>query len=243
MKHSSFFQASPNILEVILKHDVGNFPSEEKLYEALLRWATYEENINPSVYDDNSDQASTESFENLSSAALQENPTFPDPSTFEYDFSILRNPVFSKPTSPILMRSDEEGVVRRHSIGTVGQRKRQKEDNASKRRDSADSDSFPSFRLMLLPYLLQHIRFPLMTPQYLTSNIIPNETVMNAEGMKDLVSAGSFLGWFLLKTDKALSVADLYPFFTLAHRSICIPCGRHTKQFKPIAISNACAKS
>lgn len=191
MKHSSFFQASPNILEVILKHDVGNFPSEEELYESLLRWATYEENISPSVYDDNSDQASTESFENLSSAALQENPTFPDPSTFEYDFSILRNPTFSKATSPILMRSDEEGVVRRHSIGTVGQRKRQQEDNASKRRDSVDSDSFPSFRLMLLPYLLQHIRFPLMTPQYLTSNIIPNETVMNAEGMKDLVSAGS----------------------------------------------------
>jgi BTB And C-terminal Kelch len=188
IRHSSFLQASPNILEVTLKQDLGNFPSEEKLFESLIRWATYEENISPSLYDDNSDQASTESFENLTTVDLQENPTFPDPATFELDFSILRNPVFSKPTSPIMLRSDEDGVIRRHSIGTVGQRKRQQEKLATKRRDSENSDSFPSFRLMLLPYLLQHIRFPLISPQYLTSNVITNVTVMNAEGMKDLVS-------------------------------------------------------
>ncbi|KAI8578515.1 hypothetical protein K450DRAFT_246142 [Umbelopsis ramanniana AG] len=187
IKHSSFFQASPNILEVILKHDMGNFPSEENLFEAVVRWATYEENIGPSMYDDNSDQASTESFENLSTVALQENPTFPEPMLGEMDFSVLKYPFFSKPTSPIMLRSDEDGVIRRHSIGTVGQRKREQEKLATDRRNSADSDSFPSFRLMLLPYLLQHIRFPLMSPQYLTSNVISNEIVMNAEGMKDLL--------------------------------------------------------
>ncbi|KAI9289566.1 hypothetical protein BC943DRAFT_76523 [Umbelopsis sp. AD052] len=190
IKHSSFFQASPNILEVTLKHDAGNFPSEEELFEALVRWATCEENISPPLYDDNSDQASTESFENLSNGNLQENPTFPDPTMSETDFSILKNPVLSKPTSPIMLRSDEDGVTRRHSIGTVGQRKRQQEKLAADRIE--DPDSFPSLRIMLLPYLLQHIRFPLIPSQYLTSKVITNEVVMNAEGMKDLVSSRFF---------------------------------------------------
>lgn len=209
IKNHSFYQAKPNILIAVLKQDIGNFTSEEELYEAVVRWAkceenvekqlvgggsddTYEELLEKAVNDmdfpyESGDEAFTDSFENLTTADIRTNPPIPDLTSADFDLSILNNPFRSQSTNPI--KFEDTGIIRRHSFGMLERRKRSQQHSESSTSEPRQPSSVTPIRELFLPYLLQQIRFPQMSPNYLTSTVASDQYIMGIDGMKDLVSS------------------------------------------------------
>jgi hypothetical protein len=230
IRHSSFLQAKPNILIAVLKQDVGNFTTEAELYEAVIRWAKYEEDEVDKVAlsvenlvvsdEESSGDISTDSFENLTTAAMQAKPPIPDTATMnKVDHSIPENPYWSKNISPI--KFEDGSIVRRHSIGMLDRRKKKQEQQNPDESDSSRSGSFTNIRELFLPFLLEQIRFPMMETAYLTSTVATDEYIMSIEGMKDLVSTRS------VKRIPELGLILVTLLFLIASRSICIPLIQH----------------
>lgn len=177
IKHPNFLSANPNIIVAALQIDVGNFPSEEELFEALIRWAKYESA--KFSYENES------GFENLTLDSMGADLPRPDASSNSTPTPQSHSESEKEKLDPIKIKKDDTNIIRRHSIGVPERRKSKRH---SHELSSPDAEPSPSIREILLPSMLQYIRFPVMSIGYLSTNVAKNEFVMSMEEMKDLVS-------------------------------------------------------
>jgi hypothetical protein len=169
----STLQADPNILRLALENDEANVSSEEKIYELVVRWASFD---TPSDQIDYSTRiTSGSSQENESSACMPSEPWERADEEKVYD-------------------DTTEDLGDGYSTEEAGFWDTQLENDTEK---TDEPYTFPrpweGDRLKAMPTLLKCVRFPIMQKGYLMNKVETNQMVMEAEGMKDLVS-DTFIG-------------------------------------------------
>ncbi|KAJ2961856.1 hypothetical protein NQZ79_g2906 [Umbelopsis isabellina] len=185
IKHPNFLSANPNVIVAALQIDVGNFPKEEEIFEALIRWANYE-SVKYTLVDKISTYVNNfeADFENLTLDSMGADLPRPDASSNSTPTPQSHSESEKEKLDLIKIKKDDTSIIRRHSIGVP---ERRRNNRHSDELSSPGAESSPSIREILLPSMLQHIRFPVMTIDYLSTNVAKNEFVMSMEGMKDLV--------------------------------------------------------
>ncbi|CAG8517404.1 8590_t:CDS:2 [Paraglomus occultum] len=159
---SSTLHANPNILRLALENDEANVSSEEKIYELVVRWASF----NISSNEVSNSTTSGPSQENNSSICMPSEPwgRLDEESVDETLDGDLRDGDSLEETDMCLSENDAE---------------------------KADRYTFPrpweGDRLSALSMLLKCVRFPIMQKGYLIDKVETNRIVMEAEGMKDLL--------------------------------------------------------
>jgi hypothetical protein len=191
IKHPSFMAANPNLIVAALELEVGNFPKEEQIFEALIQWAKYH-SIKVSQVDMYSAyfKSVSTSFENLTLDSMGADLPIPDTSSSSTPTLQTHSESEEEKLDRIKLKKDDTSIIRRHSIGVPERRKIRKHPDEP---SSPGAEPSLSVREILLPSMLQHIRFPVMDIDYLSTNVAKNEFVMSMEGMKDLVSCNTSL--------------------------------------------------
>lgn len=231
LDHPSTMNAKPHVLRMALELDEVNVPSEEKIYETIVRWARYHDSsLSPRVAEldaarstdphtsagldvlsrvDSVISAPAPAVSSYASSELDWDstdsavcPTRSESPTAEDDMEIssptalmpipaspsssITIPQLSPPPAPVLAPAP---IFRRYTICSGKSSVRATGGTApAARAQHHYRASVHSARQYFLPALLACVRFPLMEKKYLIEVVDKDEMVMQADGMKDLVS-------------------------------------------------------